>query len=219
MSLILIPSEMESRFLLDPAARPDARGEPWRLYRKGGAYWAICGIGPAAAALSASHLIAKLRPDRVFLLGIAGAFRESGLQVGEVVQARSETFADLGYRDDEGFHNLDAMNLPMLPAGHAERGCRFELPLLDDAQPSADFITVSGICANAKRATALWSSFRAGAENMEGAAVALACRLAGAPFFEIRAISNWVGPRDPSSWKVEAPLGRLSRWLTRRIAR
>lgn len=217
MNLMLIPSEVESGILLGKEARPDARGGPWKLYRTLSSVWAVCGIGPAAAALSAAHLIHVVQPHRVFLLGIAGAFPQSGLKVGGVIQARSETFADLGYRDGNNFRNLDAMRLNLLPARTQDIGCRFALPLLDEHEPGTDFITVSAICADTSRAGALWSSFRPGVENMEGAAVALTCKMLERPFYEIRAISNLVGPRDPASWRVEAPLALLYRWLKSRV--
>jgi futalosine hydrolase len=46
----------------------------------------------------------------------------------------------------------------------------------------------------------------ASAEEMEGFAVALACRLAGVPCTIIRGISNTAGDRDKAHWQIEAPL-------------
>ena len=42
----------------------------------------------------------------------------------------------------------------------------------------------------------------AAAEDMEGFAVALACRLAGVPLSIVRGISNTAGDRDPARWLV-----------------
>jgi futalosine hydrolase len=45
------------------------------------------------------------------------------------------------------------------------------------------------------------------AEDMEGFAVALACRMAGVPLTIIRGISNRVGVRDIQTWRIDEPLG------------
>jgi futalosine hydrolase len=44
----------------------------------------------------------------------------------------------------------------------------------------------------------------AAAEDMEGFAVAAACRLAGVPLDIVRGISNVTGDRDISRWQIEA---------------
>ena len=46
----------------------------------------------------------------------------------------------------------------------------------------------------------------ASAEEMEGFAVALACRLFRIPCTIIRGISNTAGDRDKAHWQIEAPL-------------
>jgi futalosine hydrolase len=51
------------------------------------------------------------------------------------------------------------------------------------------------------------------AEDMEGFAVAMACRLRGVPLDIVRGISNTAGDRDASRWQVAAALeaaGRLA---------
>lgn len=210
-TLILVPSPMEFTHLKEVPQ-----------FKKAGIYhvisrtetWAICGIGPAAAAFSSGHLITRLMPERVILLGIAGAYRESGLKLGDVVQAHSETFADLGYQDARGFHTLDELNLPVLPLGEQTLGARYTLPLLDEDQPSGNFLSVTTLTNDATRATLLARQFSAVAENMEGAAVALACAVHDCPFYQVRAISNFVGPRG--SWLIKPALANLREWMSLR---
>jgi futalosine hydrolase len=45
---------------------------------------------------------------------------------------------------------------------------------------------------------------------MEGFGVASAAALAGLPFAEVRTISNLVGPRDRSAWRISAALAALT---------
>ena len=207
-TLILIPSDLERAHLLpDPKSVRSHAGMD--LYESDGAVWAVCGIGPSAAAMTATHLTASLEPSCLILLGVAGAFRGSGLRLGELVQARSEHFADLGYWAGTTFQDLDRMGLPMLTVPERKLGCAYPLaPWIAD-MPSHDFLTVSTITNSVERAELLRHGYGAGVENMEGAAVAMVCAFYRIPFFEIRAVSNWVGPRDPKSWTVAEPLGRL----------
>ena len=214
-SLLLVPSALELSHLMAREAQP----LPGKLkaYREGDRLWALCGIGPAAAALSSAHLLAEHHPERVLLAGIGGAFPKSGCQVGDVLQASMETFADLGYREGERYKNLDAMKLPMLPLVTGGLGCQFPLLALDPEDKTGPFITVSQITNSAESAAALWGSFNAAVENMEGAAVAAACALYQVPFYQVRAISNLVGPRNPGQWQIELALNNLADWLHDRI--
>ncbi len=213
-TLLLVPSERELHFL---AGQPDP--EPmagFPVCRRSEGVWALCGIGPAASALGSAHLIRQYQPDRVILVGIAGAFHQSGWAPGDLLQASTDCFADLGYRENDRFVNLDAMGLAMLPSVDTPLGCRYTLPLLANDLPTANFITVSNITNDLATSDALFSSFEAGLENMEGAAVAMACAFAGVAFHQVRAVSNIVGPRNPAAWQVEGPLRRLGNWLRSR---
>ena len=46
---------------------------------------------------------------------------------------------------------------------------------------------------------------------MEGFGVATAAADHGVPFVEIRTISNLVGPRDRSAWRIDLALAALTR--------
>lgn len=209
--LFLIPSPIEWQKMLgneklEGSAAPALPLQTAQFY---GAVWATCGIGPAAAGLSASLLIRALEPDVVCLLGIAGAFSQSGLRLGDVVQASSECFADLGYEDDTRFHTLDSMGMPVFSWAGADIGCTFEAEPFSRHLLSLPFATVSTVTNTSARADKLYRSFNVSLENMEGAGVALACRIHGVTFQEVRAISNFVGPRDPKTWRVDDALAAL----------
>jgi futalosine hydrolase len=49
------------------------------------------------------------------------------------------------------------------------------------------------------------------AEAMEGWGVAVAANIHGLPFLEVRAVSNLVGPRDRSAWRIDVAMGALTR--------
>ena len=55
------------------------------------------------------------------------------------------------------------------------------------------------------------------AEDMEGFAVATACRLANVPLSIIRGISNVAGDRDHRRWEIDLAIDRLAQRLARDI--
>jgi futalosine hydrolase len=52
-------------------------------------------------------------------------------------------------------------------------------------------------------------------ETMEGAAVALACRLASIPLVQLRAVSNLTGDRDKAGWDLGLAVSRVQTALIR----
>jgi futalosine hydrolase len=73
---------------------------------------------------------------------------------------------------------------------------------------SGPFVTVSTCTGSAVKATEIENRTGGICENMEGAAVALACQQLSVPLLEIRGISNLVEDRDSSRWDL--PGGMIS---------
>lgn len=215
-TLVLVPSPLECRHLLADNERLETN-DPFPAWRAGSAIWAHCGIGPAASTLGAMHLIAHYKPARVVVTGIAGGFIESGLTNGDIMQAKSDCFADLGFQENGKWQNLDHMGFPVLALTNRNLGCRYDFEILDGKEPQGDFVTVSTITASRKRAVELRENFACDIENMEGASVAMVCHFYQIPCFQIRTISNPVGPRDRDKWEVEKPLKNLRSWLLQRL--
>ena len=65
------------------------------------------------------------------------------------------------------------------------------------------FLTSERVTASAGRAQRLERLYGAVCENMEGAAAAQVAVIYRVPFAELRGISNVVGPRERSSWKID----------------
>lgn len=209
--LFLIPSNIEWQKLLgsEKLSGSAAPALPLQTAQFAGSIWAICGVGPAAASLATSLLIRALEPDSVCLLGIGGAYGESGLKLGDVVQASSDIFADLGYEDDQNFHTFDSMGMPIFSWAGADIGCSFQAQPFCEHLISLPFATVSNVTNSQTRAEKLYRSFNVAIENMEGAAVALACQIHGVTFQQIRGVSNMVGPRNPKAWRVDEALAAV----------
>ncbi|MFF2187188.1 futalosine hydrolase [Streptomyces sp. NPDC058155] len=182
------------------------------------------GVGPAAAAAgtatalavaSASALAsasaassASAAPyDLVVSTGIGGGFQPLA-PLGSLVVADAIVAADLGAETPDGFLPVDELGfgrtVHLPPPGRAARIAH----LLDAVH--APVLTVSTVTGSAARAGELTSRHpRAAAEAMEGFGVAEAAAAYSLPVIEIRAISNAVGPRDRSAWRIGPALDAL----------
>jgi futalosine hydrolase len=169
------------------------------------------GVGPAASAASTATALtaaaARGEPyDLVVSAGIAGGFAPVAA-LGSVVVADRVIAADLGADSPDGFLPVDALGFgttahtcaPHLAAAVARGLGAVHAPVL----------TVSTATGTAERAAVLRERHGAAAEAMEGFGAAEAAAGHGTPFLEIRTISNAVGLRDRSAWRVPEALAAL----------
>ena len=59
--------------------------------------------------------------------------------------------------------------------------------------------------------------FNADIETMEGAALHYVCLQENIPFLQIRSVSNYVGERDKTKWKMKEAVENLNTELTKLI--
>ncbi|WP_233521680.1 futalosine hydrolase [Streptomyces triticagri] len=173
----------------------------------------VGGVGPAAAAASAGGALtaAALGGDPYGLVvsaGIGGGFAP-GAPVGGVVVADAIVAADLGAETADGF-------VPVTGLGFGTVEHRPPAALVRDVAAAAGaavgtVLTVSTVTGSAARAAELTDRHpRALAEAMEGFGVAEAAAAHGCPVLEIRAMSNAVGPRDRTAWRIPEALAALT---------
>ena len=145
----------------------------------------------------------------VFNIGIAGSLSRE-LKIGQVVNVVSEEFADLGIEKKEEF-------LTLFETGFIDSNeFPFEGGLLKASGGNGmlDFIKVRGITTNKSHGRSssiaeINEKFSAHIESMEGAAVFYVCSWLGVSCYQIRAISNFVEPRDSSHWNIPLALENL----------
>jgi futalosine hydrolase len=190
----------------DPGPNPLADGE--RIVVATG------GVGPAAAAAATAWLLtsAKLGGDPFDLAvsaGIAGGYAGRA-EPGATVLATRSVAADLGAESPDGFLSVDELGFG--PA--TVDADPMVLAQLGQALPAAllgEVLTVSTVTGTAVGAEALLARHPAAlAEAMEGFGVASAAERAETAFAEIRTISNPIGPRDRSSWRINEALAALA---------
>jgi len=179
----------------------------------------VCtGVGAVNATYALTRFLTRENVEMVVVCGIGGAYPGSGLAIGDVVCAESECYGDLGADSAEGFLDMRALGFPVV-GGSAP--IYNDLPLgIFPSERRARFVTVN-TCTGSDRTAAVIAARTGGAvENMEGAAIAHVGVLAGVRVGEIRGISNLVGNRDKSAWRVkeaaEAAQLALLHWITRK---
>lgn len=195
-TLVLVPTELERRHL----ARQRGFGID--------APCELCGFGPVAAAARARDAIAAHEPERVILVGIAGTFDPRGLPVGTAAVFPSVLMHGVGV-GVASFVPASVLGYRHWPrSGEADGQGPDALALACPVPPAAGpLLTVCTAAATKAEAAERRSLFTgAVAEDMEGFAVALACRLAEVPVAIVRGVSNAVGDRRFERWQIPEAL-------------
>jgi futalosine hydrolase len=177
----------------------------------------LTGVGIPSVFARLMPVVERLKPSLLLNIGIAGAYPESGIAIGDVVIGEAEVYGDVGFELPEppGFRSLVESEFGEF--------YRTPIPLAVESvylQEPAGFRqhVVRGCTVNACTGTEATGRLRAqvtGAafESMEGAAVAQVGRQAGVPVCEVRAVSNIAATRDMRPENVALALARLRDYL------
>ncbi len=158
------------------------------------------GVGPVNAAHAVTVAILQSRPSAIIVCGIGGAYPGSGLNIGDVACAGSETYGDLGATSPGGFLDMQALGFPVVPGPVPIYNV---LPLqVFPAVRRVPFVTMTSCTGTAAAAHAIASRTGGAVENMEGAAVAHVAAMHNIPAGELRGISNLVTDRDTAAWRI-----------------
>ena len=172
----------------------------------------VAGVGSVVAAVNTARALAAKEYSLVISAGIGGGF-PGRAEVGSLVVADEIVVADLGAETPDGFCSVDKLGFGFthiqLDASLVERITRVllvaKLPVI-----TGPVLTVSTITGTAVRAVELAGRVPgAAAEAMEGYGVGYAAFDRGLPVLEMRAISNMVGPRERSTWRIKEALAVL----------
>jgi futalosine hydrolase len=180
----------------------------------------VCtGVGAVNAAYALTRYLSHETVETVIVCGIGGAYPGSGLTIGDVVCAESECYGDLGAESPDGFLDMRALGFPVV-GGEAPIYNKLPVGVFPTAR-QARFVTVNTCTGSDDAARAIAARTGGAVENMEGAAIAHVGALADIAVGEVRGISNLVGNRDKSAWRVreaaEAAQWALIEWLRRRV--
>ena len=175
----------------------------------------VTGVGMMATTyVLAKHL--QTNPyDLVLQVGVGGNFNEN-ISLGAVVFISSDRYGDLGTEDHNEF--LDIFQLGLLKPNDTPHSNGLLLtpllPIHDKLNlPHANAITVNSVSGSERTIKLREEKYGCDVESMEGAAFHFVCLREKVPFAQVRAISNYVTPRDKSQWKMKEAIINLNNWL------
>ena len=179
----------------------------------------VSGVGiPATfAALLPKVLAGKY--SLIVNIGIAGAYHGGGLEIGDIVVATGEVYADIGIElpHPPGFQPITASPF----------GAAYAAPFPTVAPPALllpDTVRGLGATVNACTGTdatgaARFAQTNALFETMEGAAVAQVGQVCGISVCEIRAVSNFCTDRDMRPENIAVALAALREYFAACVRR
>lgn len=172
----------------------------------------VGGVGQASAAARTAAALQAGSYRFVVSAGIGGGF-PGRANIGSVVLATEIIAADLGAETEDGFLSVDELGFGSSRlAADASVVARFanRLEAARLTVVTGPVVTVSTVTGTAESAAAIAERIPgAAAEAMEGYGVAIAAAEQGIPVVELRTISNAVGPRDRSAWRIQEALQAL----------
>lgn len=174
----------------------------------------VTGVGLTHTAFALGWTLATYRPDLCINAGLAGAF-DRNLKLGQVVNVVAQGFGDLGVEEKDGsftdMFELGLMNPNELPFVNS-RLYNTEISGFDFL-PSVRSISVNKVHGYKQSIDKITKKYQADIESMEGAAFFFACQQAKVSFMEIRAISNYVEPRNKENWCIGPAIENLNSTL------
>lgn len=205
--------EMEALGLPDPSGSPGVG--PHRL-----SCWTT-GVGLLHATHALSTRIQAERPGLVLQVGIGGAFDTDRHPLGTAACLARDGAADLGVMEAEGWRDVFDMGLTN-PDTRPYQGGWLVNPhdglLTLSGMASATGVTVNRVSTDPDWVGELKRRLRPDIESMEGAALHYVCLMESVPFLQIRGVSNRVGERDKSAWRIAKALDSAAAALHRLLA-
>jgi futalosine hydrolase len=174
----------------------------------------ITGVGIHNTIFSLMEAFSAEVPALIINAGIAGSFRKDIL-IGEVVWVTEDRFADIGAEDRDGsfistfemgFENPDSFP-------YTSGALLSDVPLSYTPLQKVRGITVNKVHGSEASIKKIQSLYQADVESMEGAAVMFTCLKKGIQVIQLRAVSNYVTPRNKAEWQITTAINHLNQTL------
>ncbi|MEP7267339.1 MAG: futalosine hydrolase [Saprospiraceae bacterium] len=177
----------------------------------------VHGAGIGQSAYHLTKELTRSKPDICIQIGIAGAFDRS-LKIGELVQVVEDRFADLGAMTSEG-NFIHLSNLKF-----ADKTNPFEAESIindfniDLILNKVKAITVNTTSGSVHQIEEIIKMYNPQIETMEGASFFAICKAENLPCIQVRAISNYVEPRNTENWNIPLAIEMLERGIKKIIS-
>lgn len=170
----------------------------------------LTGVGMPIALYHLQKKITENKYNLVIQVGLAGAFTTK-FELGETVFVKQDTFGDLGIEEKERFTPIfetDLFNKNEFPFENGWLVNKNKI-LQQSTLEVVKAVTINKVTDKGSIKQQLIDSFNPDIETMEGAALHYVCLHQNIPFIQLRAISNYVGERDKTKWKIDLAISNL----------
>ena len=164
----------------------------------------ITGLGIAHTTYELTRQLSHHRYDLVLQVGVAGSY--GFYNMGDVVVVSKDTFGDIGAFQNESFLSLQELGFQNNHQWFENKNPHLEKLDL----PVAIGITVNTVTDEMSFNNAMKDYWKADIESMEGAALHMVCEQLNMPYLQVRSISNYVGERNKSRWKLQEAIDNLN---------
>jgi futalosine hydrolase len=200
------------RITIAAATRLELKEDIFKQCNKHTINFFYTGVGILSSAVHLTQYALQQKPALIIQAGIAGSF-DTNLHLGEIVAVKKECLGDTGVQEMGEWKDIFDMGFKQpeeLPFSNKylvnEWLHQYNMLRL----PEVTGVTINQISTNAGIIKMLQTKYGAQVESMEGASLHYVCTLFNIPFIQIRAISNYVGERDKSKWKIKEAIENLN---------
>jgi futalosine hydrolase len=178
----------------------------------------ITGVGIANMSFELARHLLEFSYDLVINAGIGGAFHRK-MPIGSLCRITYDEFADLGLETPNGLTTIFEAGFAQsnqfpYQNGKISESLSHSLPELEEL-PKFTGITVNTAHTNPASVDFFTQKYTADIETMEGAAFFLVCCKLKVQAIQIRAISNYVAPRNLACWNIQLAVKNLTTELIR----
>ncbi|MDB5230066.1 MAG: hypothetical protein JWN76_871 [Chitinophagaceae bacterium] len=178
----------------------------------------ICGVGVLAHSYKLNELITLNRPHIIIQAGIAGSFNET--EFPSVCVIGKDRMADEGVLENENWKDLFDLNLQQINEFPFTNSWLVNptIPQLNLLKlPAETAVTVNQVTSDHNFRNIIQQKYQPAIESMEGAAFHYTCLQKNIPFLQLRSVSNLVGERDKTNWKIKEAIALLNETLIKYI--
>jgi futalosine hydrolase len=176
----------------------------------------ITGVGAPACMYSLTKQLQQSKYDYVVQAGIAGTFKNM-YALGETFAVKSDVFADIGVQEKGNYFTLFEKGFMQADSFPYTNGMLLNENIGNHQLQALKAITINTITDNFEQSEMFRKKFDADIESMEGAAFHYVCIQEKIPFLQLRSISNFVGERIKTNWKMKEAVQSLNENLSRII--
>jgi futalosine hydrolase len=176
----------------------------------------ITGVGAPACMYALTKYLQQKKYEFVVQAGIAGTFKNQ-YPLGQTFTVKTDLFADLGIQEKDQFFTLFEKEFVHEDALPYTKG-----KLVNNVEnyfslKPVNAITINTVSDSLVQTELYKKKYDADIESMEGAAFHYVCIQENIPFLQIRSISNFVGERVKTNWKMKEAIDNLNENLIRII--